>query len=451
MPANLTFCSTCKGRAEHIKATLPRNLADNPSAKFILLDYSSPDDLLLYLLKEHHKDIRDGRLTVYSYCTPDPFHVAHAKNLAARCAILEGADILVTLDADNLTGPGFADYVAKTLTEAGIFLCPDFPRIKSLPHGPGRPQRGYAGRLAIRAQEFIKLGGYCETFNTWRGEDIDMITRLKVSGYVMRCIDNRYLEAIPHGADVRFKEWPEAQQYETGGEWKVLSSRRDTVVNYGKFGCGTVFKNFDFSTPIELKPIPTRVFGIGMHKTATSSLHAAFKILGFDSFHWNTNRKSWDIWNEMRTLGRSPTVARYYALCDNPIPIFFKELDAAYPGSKFILTLREESNWLKSVEGLFDPKINPYYDWDKQPYSHQIHESLYGRRDFDAPTMLARYRKHNEDVLDYFKNRPGSLLTMDMDFGWPYRNDGGAGWPELCGFLEKPIPREPYPRVYTQY
>jgi Sulfotransferase domain/N-terminal domain of galactosyltransferase len=447
----IAFCTTCKGRAQHLKQTLPQNLADNPTAKFIVLDYSSDDDLRPWLQEYHSLDIENGRLVVYSFPGAAQFRMAHAKNMAARCAMLEGADVLVTLDADNFTGANFSGWVRETITAPGIFACPNFPHIKSIPHGPGRPQRGYAGRLAIRAQEFVKLGGYCETFDTWRGEDIDMIARLKVAGYVMRFIENRHLEAIPHGADLRFKEYPAARQYETGGEWKVLSSRKDTVVNYGNFGCGTVYRNFDFARPIELKPVPTRIFGIGMHKTATSSLHAAFQTLGYDSFHWNTNRKSWDIWNEMRTLGRSPTVARYYALCDNPIPIFFRELDAAYPGSKFILTVREESNWLKSVEGLFDPRVNPYYDWNEQPYSHQIHESLYGRRDFDAATMLARYRRHNAEVLDYFRDRPADLLVMDMDFGWPYRNDGGAGWPELCGFLEKPVPAGPYPRVYTQY
>ena len=61
--------------------------------------------------------------------------------------------------------------------------------------------------------------------------------------------------------------------------------------------------------------------------------------------------------------------------------------------------------------------------------------------------MLARYHDHNRDVLDYFKDRPGDLLVMDMS--------KGAGWPELCGFLSKnglikdftPIPSIPYPHA----
>jgi hypothetical protein len=437
----IAFVTTCKGRAQHIKETLPKNLVDNaefPDAKFIVLDYGSTDDLLGYLLFNHAKDIESGRLIVYRYPAAEQFHMAHAKNVVARLGILEGADILVTVDADNFTGKNFAQFVADSLTHPGIFLCPDFPRIKSLPHGPDRPQRGYAGRLAIRSQEFIKLGGYCETFDTWRGEDIDMIARLQLAGYTMKLIDNRFLEAIPHGAEMRFKEYPHAKKYENSSEWKVIYGRTERIVNYGKFGCGTAYKNFEIA-PIELAPVPTRIFGIGMHKTATSSLHAAFKTLGYDSFHWETNKKSWDIWNEMKTAGRSETLERYYSLCDLPIPMFYRELDAAYPGSKFVLTVREESTWLKSVERLWNPYVNPRYDWDLQPFSHQIHQALYGQTEFNAEIFLARYRRHNAEVKEYFRNRSSDLLVMDID--------QAAGWNELCGFFGRAIPAAPYPRV----
>lgn len=445
----IAFVTTCRGRTQHIKETLPRNLVDNQKAKFFLLDYGDSGELQEYIFKHHTRDMLSGRLTVYQF-PANQFSMSHAKNMAHRCAILEGADILVTVDADNFAGQNFDCFIEERIAP-WTFLCPDFPRIKSLPHGPLRPQRGYAGRLAIRAQDFLKLGGYDETFDTWRGEDIDIIARLnRTGGFTMKHIPNDYLNAIPHGSEVRFREYPHAKQYETKGEFGRISNRKETVVNFGKIGCGIVHRNYS-SAGVKLKPLPTRVFGIGMHKTATTSLNEAFKILGYDSFHWEKNKTSWLIMHEMDTLGRSPIVERYYSLCDNPIPIIYQELDRAYPGSKFIMTMREESNWLKSVEGLYNPKVNPWYDWDKQPFSNMVHERLYGRKDFDAPTFIARYRRHNAEVLEYFKDRPGDLLGMDMDFGWPYRQDAGAGWPELCGFLGKPIPSVPYPRAYAQY
>jgi hypothetical protein len=318
-----------------------------------------------------------------------------------------------------------------------MFLCPDFPLIHSLPHGPDRPQRGYAGRLAIRANDFIKLGGYHEVFSTWYGEDIDMIARLQRLGYTMRHFPNHYLNAINHNAEVRFKEYPHAKQYENKREVKVIYARTETVVNFGKFGLGTVYRNFN-SAPIDLRPVPTRIFGIGLQKTGTTSLHEALGILGYDSFHWGGGEAPL-IWQEMQRDGRSNTLEQWYALCDNPIPLLYEKLDRAYPGSRFILTVRDEDKWLKSVERWWNPEYNPHrYLWDIYPFSHKIHTALYGQRTFDARIFRNRYRRHNAEVREYFKDRPQDLLVMDLE--------AGAGWKELCGFLSGSVPSIPYPR-----
>jgi hypothetical protein len=435
----IVFCTTAKGRTPHISQTLPANLRDNPKSRFVVLNYNDQDGLEGYLKANHQKDIDRGQLVVYKHPAPGPFHVSHAKNMAARLGAREGGDILVTLDADNFAGPGFEDLVAEKFKEPGIFLCPDHYTIKSLPHGPGRPPRGYAGRLAVRAQDFIKAGAYNETYDTWRGEDIDFNARMLRMGYTMRFIDNSFLNTIPHNAKIRFREYPHAQQYELENEWKNAERRDNTIVNFGKFGCGTVYRNFG-TEPVELGPIPTRIFGIGMHKTATNSLHKAFQVLGFDSLHWG-NGEAPAIWYQMHSHGRSKTLERYYAACDLPVPLLYKQFDKAYPGSKFILTLRDEVKWLASVQRLWDKNYNPMrWLWDVYPISNTLHRALYGRTEFDAIAMLTRYRQHNAEVREYFKNRPGDLLIMDME--------ADAGWAELCSFIDIDMPGTPYPREY---
>jgi hypothetical protein len=439
----LVFCTTCKGRTPHIMETLPVNIRDNrlPDSRFVLLNYNSPDGLLDYVTTHHREDIRSGKLVVYTHPANGSFHVAHAKNMAARCAIREGADILVTLDADNFTGPDFDRYILERMREPGVFLCPDHVGIREIPHGPERPCRGFAGRLAVRAQDFIKAGGYDEAYDTWRGEDIDFNARMSRMGYTMRFIENRYLNTIPHNAEVRFKEYPHARQYDRHGAWKIEGNHNNTVVNFGQLGLGTVYRNGD-ATPIELTPVPTRVFGIGLQKTATNSLHKAFGILGFDSFHWGEGESPL-IWYEMQATGRSKTLEKYYSLCDLPIPLLYKELDKAYPGSKFILTVRDEEKWIKSVERMFDPAYNATrWMWDVYPFSNTIHKALYGRTDFDAETMLNRYRRHNAEVYEYFKGRT-DLVSFPTD-GMPSE----ALWGLLCGLLDCPIPNVPYPHEY---
>jgi hypothetical protein len=263
-------------------------------------------------------------------------------------------------------------------------------------------------------------------------------------GYAGQEIPPVYLNAIRHGAGLRFKEYPHAQQYESQEEVARLSETTDTVVNYGNFGCGTVYRNFD-PKPIELKPLPTRIFGIGLQRTATTSLHKAFEILGYDSFHWNTGALARMIWDEMNAAGKSKTLEQYYALCDTPIPLLYQKLDKAYPHSKFILTVTAEDKWLRSIERLWSYRYNPNrWEWEVYPFTNRIHKALYGQTTFDREVFRARYRKHNAEVKEYFKGRPDDLLVMDMDFGWPIE---GNYWPMLCGFLGKAVPSVPYPNV----
>lgn len=434
----VVFATTCKNRGAHLAQTLPKNLQDNPRSTFVVLDYASTEDL-----SPIFKPLRSNdQLRVYRYNNggvPCPFHVAHAKNMAMRCAMLEGADILVTLDADNFAGKLFDEFAVVALREPGVFAHPDHLSIQQMPWGPGseRPLRGFAGRLAVRAQDFVKAGGYDEAYDTWRGEDIDFNARMGRMGYAARFIENGFLGVIPHNAEVRFREYPHARIYDREGGWKIDGHHTNTVVNYGQIGVGSVYRDGQL---IELPPLPTRVFGIGLHKTATTSLHKAFQTLGFDSLHWGKGEAP-TIWQEVAAAGRSQTLERFYAASDLPIPLLYKQLDKAYPGSKFILTVRDEAKWLKSVERLWDPKYNPTrWQWDVWPISNRLHKALYGRVDFDAQTMLERYLRHNAEVRHYFRNRPEDLLVLNME------NDG---WSSLCAFLNKAIPAESYPREYV--
>lgn len=441
----IAFVTTCKNRTYHLRQTLPRNLADNPDALFVVLDYGSPDGLREYLRSELAGYIEHGQLVVYSHRDTPTFHMAHAKNMAHRCAIREGADILVTLDADNFVGLRADAYFTHKFDVIPnlSYLCPDVKTMLPVGHrynsdNPKWLGRGFMGRLAIRANDFLKLGGYNEAFDTWRGEDVDLLARLRRLRLVESAIDSAYLNAIAHDSSVRFSEWPSAQKYENEKIYVTANRAGDTVVNYGDFGCGRVFRN-DEEDPIMLWPMPTRVFGVGFQRTGTSSLYDAFCTLGFDSAHWESGEWARTVWQEMNRWDRSATLERSYAVCDNPIPLIYEKLDAAYPGSKFVLTVRDEDDWLQSVERLWSYEHNPCrWTWDSDGFSHKVHSMIYGQPAFDADAFLARYRRHNAEVVEHFSNRSDDLLVMDMS--------NGAGWPKLCGFLGiDQIPNTPYP------
>lgn len=432
----IVFCTTCKGRTQHLAQTLPQNLADNPEAQVVVLSYNDQTDLELYLRSNHTADIESGRLVVYQYREPVPFRMAHAKNLAHRLGILEGADLLVNMDADNYSGPGFAKYVAEKFTESDRM----FMWSRMVKEGRDRLARGISGRIAVTKNGFLMAGGYDEKYETHSPDDKDFNARLRRLGFAGHEIDAKFLLAVLHNDRMRYKEYPHAANATQTEDYFTIEPD-STVVNNGNVGCGQVWRNFH-PDPIQVKPVPTRIFGIGMHKTATTSLHTACKLLGFISGHWQTAHWAKAIWREMNDTGKSSTMEKYYALSDLPFPLLFRKLDTAYPGSKFILTTRDEWAWLSSVRKHWNPELNRFRSaWDSDPFSHRIHQILYGRTDFDPTTMLNRYRRHNAEVLEYFRSRPQDLLVMDME--------KKQCWEDLCGFLKAPIPSEPYPTQFV--
>jgi hypothetical protein len=169
------------------------------------------------------------------------------------------------------------------------------------------------------------------------------------------------------------------------------------------------------------------IFGIGFHKTATTSLEAALRCLGY-RVHGGV--PSNEVCSREQARQKAREICRSYdALQDMPWPILYKWLDKRYPKSKFILTIRPEKEWIQSVCRHFGNQYIRRHDW------------IYGKGDpiGNEGLYLKTYRQHNEDVLSYFGERRGEdLLVMDIT-----NNDG---WEKLCPFLDDPRPMIPFPQ-----
>lgn len=122
-------------------------------------------------------------------------------------------------------------------------------------------------------------------------------------------------------------------------------------------------------------------------------------------------------------------IPQYDAFQDNPWPLLYKELDTLWPGSQFILTTRNPKSWIRSMRNYFGDYKSAAEEWiygpDMTPLRH-------------PRKCLRVYKKHNADVIAYFKNRPDDLLVLDLS--------KGHSWPQLCDFLGRQIPRTPFPR-----
>jgi 3'-phosphoadenosine 5'-phosphosulfate (PAPS) 3'-phosphatase len=176
-----------------------------------------------------------------------------------------------------------------------------------------------------------------------------------------------------------------------------------------------------------------KIFGIGLSKTGTSSLAHALEILGFrvkdypGIEHYTAG--------DLDAALSEEILSEFDAFTDTPIPSFFQELDKKFPGSKFILTVRERDGWLKSCKKQFTQKLA-----DKQNEAHNsLFMDLYDSTIFDETKFAAGYDRFVDGVLQYFQDRPDDLLVLDVV--------GGDGWDKLCPFLERDIPVIPFPKA----
>ena len=109
--------------------------------------------------------------------------------------------------------------------------------------------------------------------------------------------------------------------------------------------------------------------------------------------------------------------------------MIYKELDELIPGSKFILTIRDDESWYKSVNRHIGDLRSPEHEW--------IYGKGKGLPKTDQANTISIYNNHNKEVINYFKDRPDDLLVIDFT--------KGDKWGKLCSFLGKDIPNTPFP------
>lgn len=175
----------------------------------------------------------------------------------------------------------------------------------------------------------------------------------------------------------------------------------------------------------------TKVFGLGLSKTGTTSLARALDILGYRTRDYLGVTRY--IAGDLASISLEE-INTNDAFTDTPIPSFYKQLDKQYPGSKFILTTRDMDGWLKSCKKQFTERIVAR----QNEATSQLHTDLYGCFAFNQEKYASGYTRHVNSVLDYFKNRPGDLLVVDIC-------GGQENWVKLCTFLEQPVPDVPFP------
>jgi hypothetical protein len=173
-----------------------------------------------------------------------------------------------------------------------------------------------------------------------------------------------------------------------------------------------------------------RVFCIGLNKTGTLSLHEALEILGYRSFH-HGGLETMKLVERALEEGK-PLLSYLDPEYDAFSDIFgltydFYIADVQYPGSRFILTVRDLEGWLESRRRHVE----------RNQEAAARGEYTDGFDEVDIETWTTEFVRHHALVRSYFADRPDDLLEYDLI--------GGDGWEPLCGFLGRPVPDAAFP------
>ena len=169
-----------------------------------------------------------------------------------------------------------------------------------------------------------------------------------------------------------------------------------------------------------------KIFGIGIGRTATSSLSYALMQLGFKTWHAPARINSNNIQNY---------VNKFDALTDlwSVTNMDYKEIYKLYPNAVYILTVRDTESWFKSTK--YYKKLG------------RVSRLIPGYEEMQNKIKLISkeyYEDYNKKVLEFFKDKPDKLLVMNII--------KGDGWDKLSKFFKINIPEnEKFPYIAELY
>ena len=175
----------------------------------------------------------------------------------------------------------------------------------------------------------------------------------------------------------------------------------------------------------------TKYFCIGRNKTGTTSLKKAFEDLGYVVGNQKAAELLYDKYffeDDFEPILRYCATAAVFQ--DVPFSYFkiLPYLDERFPDSKYILTIRDNTDqWYQSLSK-FHSKL--FGKNGQIPSYEDLQDATYVRKGFmtraieahgtskadpyNKAIMCAHYEKHNSDVLDYFKDRQEDLLVLNL-------------------------------------
>lgn len=203
-----------------------------------------------------------------------------------------------------------------------------------------------------------------------------------------------------------------------------------------------------------------KIIGAGFGRTGTMSVYTALNQLGFPCYHMieviqNENNKSHlDFWHKV--ANSEPGVqhdwgqvfSSYTATVDNPACCVWRELLAAYPEAKVLLTLHP-----RGAEAWYESTIDTIY-FTETMWQFKVLEfaTPFGRKFGDMSRKLIWQRSHRGTMTDreraiahYHQHIDDVTAAVPADRLLVFSAD--QGWRPLCEFLGVPVPQTAFPNV----
>lgn len=196
-----------------------------------------------------------------------------------------------------------------------------------------------------------------------------------------------------------------------------------------------------------------KIFVIGRNKTGTTSIAKALRDLGFRMGDQRRGELLLHEWarRDFRKLVRLCRTAQAFQDAPFSYPFTFQALDAAFPGSKFVLSVRSSSQqWYRSVvryhSKLFGKGGIPTADdlrnadYCYRGFMYEMVRLVYGTKPddlYDEATLIDHYEWHNRSVMEYFRGRERDLLVLDVAQEGAHRR--------LCEFVGRSCDKEEFP------
>lgn len=198
-----------------------------------------------------------------------------------------------------------------------------------------------------------------------------------------------------------------------------------------------------------------KIFNLSLSRCGTTSFHYAMEILGYKSIHalhGGSTEHNRYINRLMEGLFDWQVLKEYDAFSDLPIPIYYKQLHNIFPNAKFVLQTRSIDDWLDSCEYWFNCMgyhFKNYHICNTNESQNIIEINtpafirtlVYGIPSFNREIFSDFYKKHIEEVTEYFKyNVNFRMLDLEAE----------NKWEPLCDFLDKKIPKAQYPKTNSR-